>query len=130
MNRQSALTGTGLIERRAFLGSASLGTIALAALLADERQATAAEPLRPEWSAERPHAPRPPHFAAKAKHVLVIFCSGALSHLDTWDYKPELIKRHGQPLPGGEKLVTFQGENGNVTRSPWEFQARAASAAR
>jgi putative transposase len=29
--------------------------------------------------------------------VLVIFCSGALSHLDVWDYKPELIKRHVGP---------------------------------
>ena len=32
----------------------------------------------------------------------MIFCSGAVSHLDTWDYKPELIKRDGQPMPGGK----------------------------
>ena len=58
-----------------------------------------------------------------AKQVLLIFCSGALSHVDTWDYKPELIKRHDQPLPG-DKLVTFQGENGNLVRPHWEFKAR------
>ena len=39
----------------------------------------------------------------------MIFCSGACSHLDTWDYKPELIKRHNTPMPGSDKLVTFQG---------------------
>jgi hypothetical protein len=54
--------------------------------------------------------------------VLHIFCSGACSHLDTWDYKPELIKRHGQPLPGGEKLITFQGAQGKLTRSPYAWK--------
>jgi hypothetical protein len=128
MSIDASPTPAGLLARRDFLGSACLGSIALAALLAEERQATAAEPLRPEWSAERPHAPRKPHFEPKAKQVLVVFCSGALSHLDTWDYKPALIKRHDQPLPGtGEKFITFQGENGNVTRSPWEFRPRGES---
>jgi hypothetical protein len=54
----------------------------------------------------------------------MIFCSGACSQLDTFDYKPELIKRDGQPLPGFEKLVTFQGPSGNLTRSPYEFRPR------
>src|SRR6187401_2508359 len=97
--------------RREFLSS-----IALTALLASERPLPAADPIRPEWSPERPYAPRPPHYAPKAQQALVIFCSGALSHVDTWDYKPELIKRHGQPLPGSDKLITFQGENGSLTR--------------
>jgi hypothetical protein len=119
--------GRHLLDRRQFLalGGTGLGGIALAAILEDERRAAAFEPLRPAWSAERPYAPRPPHFAPKANQVLVIFCSGALSHVDSWDYKPELIKRHDQPLPGtGEKFVTFQGENGNLTRSPWAFRPR------
>ena len=60
----------------------------------------------------------------KRRHVLVIFCSGALSHLDTWDYKPELIKRHDQPMPGTDKLITFQGENGNLVKPLWEFRPR------
>ena len=49
------------------------------------------------------------------------------SHLDTWDYKPELIKRHGQPMPGADKLVTFQGENGNLVQSPSGRSGRAGS---
>ena len=129
---ESHLTHAGrwLLDRRKFLalGGTGLGGMALAALLAGERKLAAAEPLRPEWSPERPHAPRPPHVAPRARQVLVIFCSGALSHVDTWDYKPELIKRHDQPLPGaGEKFITFQGENGNLTRSPWPFKPRGES---
>ncbi|HEX8914241.1 MAG TPA: DUF1501 domain-containing protein, partial [Humisphaera sp.] len=53
--------------------------------------------------------------------VLQIFCPGAASHLDLWEHKPELEKRHGQPLPGGENMVSFQGKNGNLMASPWGF---------
>jgi hypothetical protein len=45
-----------------------------------------------------------------------------VSQLDTFDYKPELLKRHGEPLPGAEGLITFQGQQGNLNRSPWEFR--------
>src|SRR5829696_5600078 len=109
-----SLAGRSLLDRRAFLANLGSGTGALALihLLADERK-----PLRPAVRGDMPLAPRAPHFEAKAKRVLHIFCSGACSHLDTFDYKPELLKRHGQPLPGGDKLVTFQGEQGNVTQS-------------
>lgn len=61
------------------------------------------------------------HFPPKAKRVLQIFCPGAASHLDLWDYKPELFARSGQPLPGGEQLVSFQGKNGNLMAPPWDF---------
>ena len=54
----------------------------------------------------------------------MIFCSGACSQVDTFDYKPELIKRHGQPLPGAEDLVYVSGSAGNLTKSPWEFKPR------
>jgi hypothetical protein len=63
----------------------------------------------------------PPPVTAKAKQVLQIFCPGAASHLDLWDYKPMLEKHDGKPLPGGEVEVTFQGKNGNLMKSPWEF---------
>ena len=77
--------------------------------------------------AAKPFAARSPHFAPAAKNVLVIFCSGACGQLDTFDYKPELIKRNGQPMPGAEGLKTFQGAQGNLTRSPWEFKPRGQS---
>lgn len=61
------------------------------------------------------------HFPAKAKRVLQIFCPGAASHIDLWDYRPELFRLSGQPLPGEENLVSFQGKNGNLMAPPWEF---------
>jgi len=124
--------GQHLLNRRGFLQSAGagLGGIALSALLAEQGMLSASAataPIRPVLNPTAPLAPRLPHFAPRAKNVLVIFCSGACSHLDTWDYKPELIKRHGQPMPGNEKLVTFQGEQGNLNKSHWEFRPRGQS---
>ncbi len=124
--------GQHLLNRRSFLQSAGagLGGIALSALLAEQGMLSAhasTAPIRPNIDPTRPLAPRLPHFAPRAKNVLVIFCSGACSHLDTWDYKPELIKRHGQPMPGNENLVTFQGEQGALNKSHWEFRPRGQS---
>jgi hypothetical protein len=62
-----------------------------------------------------------PHHSPKAKRVLHIFCPGAASHMDLWEYKPALEKMHGQPLPGEEDMVSFQGKNGNLMKSPWPF---------
>lgn len=120
--------GLRLLNRRHFLArsGSGLGAIALAALLEEEKSRAKAVPLRPVIDPARPLAPRVPHFTPKAKRVVVIFCSGACSHLDTWDYKPELIRRAGQPLPGGDKLITFQGEQGSLTRSPYEFRPRGS----
>ncbi len=99
--------GRALLNRRDFLAHSATGLsgIALASLCAAD------DPSK-----------RGPHFEPKAKRVLHVFCSGACSHLDTWDYKPELIQHDGKPLPGVDKLVTFQGENGNLTRSPYVFK--------
>ena len=122
-----------LLDRRSFLRHAGtgLGGIALAALLAEQgllaRDAEVKKPIRPEIRPEAPLASRKPHFAPKAKRVLTIFCSGAVSHVDTFDYKPELVKRHGKPLPGAEKLVTFQGEQGNLIKPIWQFKPRGQS---
>lgn len=126
-----SLAGRSLLDRRRFLRSSvgGLGAIGLASLLGRDKllASPGGGPIRPIIQPERPTAARPPHFAPKAKRVLVIFCSGAVSHLDTFDYKPQLIKRHGQPMPGADKLVTFQGEQGAVTQSPWAFRPRGQS---
>ncbi len=120
-----------LLNRRHFLGHAStgLGSIALLSLLAEQGLLAADDrsPIRPVIPPEAPLAPRPPHFTPRAKRVLVIFCSGAVSHVDTFDYKPELVKRHGQPMPGAEKLVTFQGEQGSLAGPVWKFRPRGQS---
>lgn len=118
-----------LLDRRAFLTKTTngLGSIALASLLHQASLLADEPPIRPRINPSRPFAARPPHHEPAAKNVLVIFCSGACSQLDTFDYKPELIKRHGQPMPGAEQLLTFQGEQGMLTKSPWAFKPRGQS---
>ena len=66
-----------------------------------------------------PFAPRPPQFAPKAKRVLHIFASGAPSHLDTWDPKPELAKYDEKPMP--------DDSNGTVFASPFKFKKMGQS---
>ncbi len=69
----------------------------------------------------RPTGQPATHHAPKARRVLQIFCPGAASHMDLWEHKPVLEARHGEPLPGEENLVSFQGKNGNLMKSPWPF---------
>lgn len=120
-----------LLNRRHFLHQMGHGLsgIALTSLLAQEGLLAAdgteaKSPIRPKIDPSRPFGARDTHFAPQAKNIVVVFCSGACSQLDTFDYKPELIKRHGEPLPGGDKLITFQGQQGNLTQSPWKFKPR------
>ncbi len=117
-----SLTGRGLLGRRDFLGQtvSGLSGIALASLLGREGM-LAGQSISIDSS--RPHAPRPAHHVAKAKNVLVIFCAGACSQLETYDYKPELIRRDGMPLKGGP-AVTFQGPSGNLARPQYDFRPR------
>ncbi|MGK0156877.1 MAG: hypothetical protein ACI9SE_003852, partial [Neolewinella sp.] len=114
------------LPRRRFLVDTGmgLGAIALRSLLGRQDPQGTKSPIRPTIDAGHPYAPRPPHAVPRAKNVVVIFCSGAVSQLDTFDYKPELIRRHGQPLPGHDNLVTFQGKQGALTKSPWAFRQR------
>ena len=79
-----------------------LGSIALASLLAKEGGVRAAEE---PWqsmddSAERnPMAPRPTHYAPKAKSIIYLFMAGGPSHIDTFDFHPAMRDLHGQELP-------------------------------
>src|SRR5579862_5949005 len=91
-----------LISRREMLRRAGLGfgSWALLDLLARDGVA-ASQPAGESWPAiaRNPLAPKPPHFAAKAKSVIFLFMQGGPSHIDTFDPKPLLAKLHGQPLP-------------------------------
>lgn len=106
-------------SRRQFLWNAGggLGGLALGALL--QRDGLLAdEPARPN----NPLAVRPAHFPATAVNVIQIFCPGGLSHVDTWDYKPELDRKHGQPFDPELGKQTFAGVAGNYARSFWKFR--------
>lgn len=118
-----------LLNRRSFLRTAAggLGGIALASLLGPGRLSASAAPWRPGYDPTRPGAPRAAPGRAKARQVLVIFCSGALSHVDTFDHKPMLVKLHDKPMPGADGLITFQGAQGNLVKPLWEFKPRGQS---
>lgn len=124
--------GRRLLDRRSFLGTAGLSTAGLAlasllnadGLLAGEAPAAGGKsPIRPKIDPDNPYAPRPAHFDMPAKQVLVIFCPGAVSHVDTFDYKPALAQLHGQKPPG-IPAVTFEGPTGNIAKPFWEFRPR------
>ena len=111
-------------SRRDFLQKigGGFGSIALASMLEQDAQ-SASNPL----SAKRPPLP------AKARAVIQIFCPGGLSHVDSWDYKPELAKRSGKPFDPDGKMQFFASKPGNCQGSYWPFRqhgefAKAASA--
>ncbi len=64
------------------------------------------------------------HHPAKAKRVIQLFMNGGASQMDTFDYKPDLIKRHGQKFdPGaGVHVEAATSVPGNVMKSPFEFK--------
>ena len=67
------------------------------------------------------------HFPARAKRVIQIFCSGGLSHVDTFDYKPELERRAGTPFDPDGKLQFFASKPGNCQPSFWKFRQHGQS---
>ncbi len=116
-------------SRRAFLRRAGmgLGTFALASLL-DRAGLLVGEA---DASAERrlnPLAARPGHFSGTARAVIWLFINGGPSHVDTWDYKPELIRRDGQELPGFDRNTGFFTEQvGPLMQSPFRWSRRGQS---
>ncbi len=105
----------GYCSRREFFRRAGggLGTLALAGLLQQEGLLAATNPLAPKAS----------HFPAKARSVIWLFMNGGPSHLDTWDYKPELVRRDGQELKGFDPATGFfAGQVGPLMKSPFKFQ--------
>jgi hypothetical protein len=77
------------------------------------------------------HAAQPrtplPHFPANAKRAVHICLVGGFSHVDTFDYKPELRKLHGKDIPDTVKPDTFFGSLGLMRQNEWEFHRRGQS---
>ena len=111
MSAGTDLMNTGRrISRRSMLQSsaAGFGSVALAGLLDQDAQAG-------------PLTARPSQFPAQARQVLFLFMHGGPSQVDTFDYKPQLEKDHGRPLPFPKPRVQ-SGATGNLLKSPWTFQ--------
>jgi hypothetical protein len=68
-----------------------------------------------------------PHHAPRALRAIHIFLQGGLSQVDSFDYKPELLKKHGQPMSAAERPDPFFGKIGPLHRPHWEFKQRGAS---
>ena len=102
------------LSRREFLwrSGGGLGGIALAAMLGQDAFGR---------SGPGPAVPVQ-HHPPKAKRVVQFFMAGAASHLDLFDYKPELVKRHGQPSEFGEPVEAFQDGLGPWLRPVWDFR--------
>src|SRR5262249_54836829 len=102
------------MNRRDFLwqSGGGLGGIALAALLGRDGL-LAADKLRPDGGL---------HLKPKAKRVVQLFMAGGGSHIDLFDFKPELVKRHGQEANFGEHVEAFQNGLGPWLKPLWEFK--------
>ena len=110
-----------VLSRRHFLANTAggLGGVALAWLLnRDQARASGA-----------PSSARLSHHPAKAKRVVQIFCCGGVSHLDTFDYKPELERMHGKTLEDKGENLGFFGQPGKVMKSVYEFRQHGRSGA-
>ena len=101
-------------SRRDFLwrSGGGLGGIALAGMLGRDGALSATGATR---------QPIGLHHAPRAKRVIQLFMGGAASHVDLFDFKPELIKRHGEKWDPGETVELFQSSPGKTFKSPWEW---------
>jgi hypothetical protein len=107
------------LTRRAFLGryAGSLGSLALAHLLATESSVAAANPS----SLAGPLDAKAPHHRARAQALICLFQHGGPSQMDLFDPKPELAKRHGQAYPGKVE-AHFHTQMGKLLGSPFKFR--------
>src|SRR3954469_18982556 len=115
-NPTSGLYASELLAgtRRRFLGQIGGGfaAIALADMLAGDAKAQAA--ANPSFNGGL-------HHPAKAKRVIELFMNGGVSQMDTFDYKPELERKHGQKVDFGIKAAVTSIP-GAVMKSPFAFK--------
>lgn len=111
------------VSRRQMLRQcgAGFGQLALLGLMSSLGKATAASKVNPL-------AARPAMFPARAKRVIFLFMHGGPSHVDTFDYKPALIRDSGKPLPFEKPRIQF-AKTSNLRKSPWEFRPYGQSGA-
>lgn len=107
-----------MLTRREYLKAASSGFGYLAFAALAHQQATSASETK-----AYPLAPKKPHFSPKAKRVIFLCMEGAPSHVDTFDYKPQLTADSGKPAPRGQS--GFRG--GKLLGSPFAFSQHRES---
>src|SRR5438093_5218055 len=114
------------MNRRAFLGRSGLGLIALTSLLNSAAARAAGSSVLASKGAVNPL-----HHAARAKRVIFLYMSGGPSHLETFDYKPELERLHGRPMPEsftkGQPIAQLQGQKLMVQGPMTKFRRHGKS---
>ena len=115
------------LSRRDMLRRCSLGfgSLAMAGLFSDNARAAESLGAKSEIRNQKSEIPRP-HFPPRVKQVIFAYMSGGVSHVDSFDPKPELAKRHGQPMPVPVRPTMFN-QNGNIMASPWTAKPRGQS---
>jgi hypothetical protein len=126
----TALEDLRIVTRRHFFQQSAFGIGAMA-LSALSNEKLLAEPATPAGLAN-PMAPRPPHFAPKAKNIIFLFMAGAPSQLDLFDFKPKLNQFDGKPCPEevfkGERFAFIKGTP-MLLGSPHQFKQHGRSGA-
>jgi len=119
-NTSPAIGELLLPSRRRFLAESGLGfgALALASLLGRDAAANTSTSAA---------VPALPHHPPRAKRVIWLFMTGAPSQVDTWDYKPELQARSGEPLPGADQQVGFFQTSGKCLASPFKWAQHGQS---
>lgn len=108
----------GPIRRREVLRSMVAGSLLMPGLMSEMLAAEAS--AAGSTMEVDPLAPKPTHLPAKAKRVIFVFSNGGVSHMDTFDYKPELFKADGKMMGAGGGLSNQQRK---LLRPLWEFRA-------
>ena len=118
-------SATSRWSRRDLLARAGSGAglLGLASLLGDEGLLSNTASAAPASDTNfNPLAARPAQFPAKAKAVIWLFINGGPSHVDTWDFKPELVKSDGKELEGFDRFTGFFANAvGPLMKSPFKF---------
>jgi hypothetical protein len=109
--------------RRAVLSrtAAGVGFFALADLLRRDGLLAADGPPKPGENAAASLAPKPPHFAPKAKAMISLFMHGGPSHVDLFDPKPELTRLSGKEYGGNVTYSFVNRASKTLFGSPWKF---------
>ena len=99
-----------------------LGGIALASMLGQERLLAGSEGsgARPDWNGGL-------HHPAKVRRVIQLFMNGGVSQMDTFDYKPELARRHGQEFQPGAHFEAPTSAPGKLMKCPFPFRQQGES---
>jgi len=113
---------TPLHSRRSALQqlACGFGYVALAGLAAQQQARAAVNPL----------APRMPHIPPRAKRIIFLFMAGGVSHVDSFDYKPRLLKDDGRMMDFDDARAiarTGKGLTQRVMKPLWEFRQRGQS---